>query len=109
MAIIRRSVRPSHYTVIDNLVLQDKRMSWKAQGLLTYLLSLPDSWQVNIKHLAKERPDGKESTLSGLKELKALGYLKKICVRDDRGRVLRWETQVFASPWNAEKPHSGFS
>ena len=98
MAIIRRSVRPSHYTVIDNLVLQDKRMSWKAQGLLTYLLSLPDSWQVNIKHLAKERPDGKESTLSGLKELKALGYLKKICVRDDRGRVLRWETQVFDLP-----------
>lgn len=98
MAIIRRSIRPSHYTVIDNLVLQDKRMSWKGQGLLTYLLSLPDSWQINIKHLARERPDGKDSTLSGLKELKTLGYLKKICVRDDRGRVLRWETQVFDLP-----------
>jgi hypothetical protein len=115
MTIIRRSLRPSHYTVIDNQVLQDKRLSWKAQGLLTYLLSLPDSWQINTKHLSKERSDGKDSTLSGLKELEALGYVKKICVRDDRGRILRWENQVFDLPQSGEgeepetgEPESGF-
>jgi hypothetical protein len=55
------------------------------------------------------RPDGKDSTASGLKELKRLGYIKKTAIRDENGRVTRWKTEVFASPQNADKPESSIS
>ena len=33
-----------NYTVMSNHHLQDKRLSLKAKGLLSYMLSLPDDW-----------------------------------------------------------------
>ena len=92
-----------------NQALQDDRLSWKALGLLTYLLSLRTPSEADMKCNDTGRPDGKDSTASGLKELKQLGYIKKTAICDQTGRIVRWETQVFASPWNTEKPHSGFS
>ena len=111
MAIIRRCKRQSNFTIIDNDVLRDSRMSWKAQGILTYCLSLPDNWEINIKHLSRLRPDGRDSTMSGLKELKQLGYIRKVRITDDSGRIVKWETQIFDVPQlldqNTGNPHSG--
>lgn len=36
--ILRRKVT-SNFTVLDNAIIQDKRLSWKALGLLVRLLS----------------------------------------------------------------------
>ena len=41
-----------NYTVMSNHHLQDKRLSLKAKGLLSYMLSLPDDWDYSLKGLA---------------------------------------------------------
>ena len=43
-----------NYTVMSNHHLQDKRLSLKAKGLLSYMLSLPDDWDYSLKGLTEK-------------------------------------------------------
>ncbi|MCG2585832.1 hypothetical protein [Massilia sp. TS11] len=72
--IVRRKLR-TNFTVLDNAVISDCRLSWKALGLLTYLLHLPPDFRLRLKHLAAQRPTGRDATRSGLQELQEVGYL----------------------------------
>jgi hypothetical protein len=57
--------------------LQDERNSFKATGILGFLLSLPDNWTTNAERLGKTRKgkEGRTAILSGLRELEDNGYL----------------------------------
>ena len=41
--MIVRSARPERYTVLDNDILRNHALSFKARGILGYLLSQPDN------------------------------------------------------------------
>lgn len=83
--MIRRSPRREFFVRIDNNTIRDERLSWKARGLLAYLLSLPDDWRVSIRDLANRGPDGKDSVQTGLAELERTGYLTRQRFRKDDG------------------------
>ncbi len=83
--------------------LEDKNLSFKAKGLLAYLLSKPDNWKVNINHLAKIGPDGKTSIESGLKELEENKYLYRIKKRNKEGKF-EWESIVSEIPRKSPQP-----
>lgn len=70
-------------TAVLNKMLKDKNLSFKAKGLLTYLLSCEDTWNFNIKSIAQMSTDKYESVRTGLKELEANGYLKRTVIRKD--------------------------
>lgn len=38
---IRRTKRTGNFTTVRNEYLQDVNLSWKAKGLITYIMSLP--------------------------------------------------------------------
>lgn len=84
--IIKRHLS-SNFTVIDNDVLQDERLSWKATGMLAYLLSLPEDWKVHIEDLARRKSDGHSATASGFRELRLAGYIVVEKVRGSKGRI----------------------
>ena len=63
------------FIVINYRFLKDKRLSLKAKGLMTYMLSLPENWKLYVEHLTKEHREGKTSIYSALKELRGAGYL----------------------------------
>lgn len=44
--VIRVKKRPSNFVMMDKTFLEDDRLSYKAKGLLAYLLSKPDDWKV---------------------------------------------------------------
>lgn len=75
MAIIR-VVKNKDYTVMSNAHLRDKRLSLKAVGLLSIVLSLPDNWHYTVNGLVGSVKDGKDSVESAIKELKKNGYLR---------------------------------
>jgi len=75
MAVIR-VIKNKDYTVMSNTHLKDKRLSLKAIGLLSVVLSLPDGWNYTINGLVGAVKDGKDSVESAIKELKKHGYLK---------------------------------
>lgn len=59
------------------------RLSFKARGLMAYMLSLPDDWKFYVKELVKHSDrDGRDAVLSGLKELEKVGYLQRTTHRN---------------------------
>lgn len=86
MAIIR-SKRDVNFTVLRNEGLRDVQLSFKARGLMAYMLSLPDNWKFYVKELVKHSEhDGRDSVQSGLKELEAHGYLQRVQKRASKGQ-----------------------
>jgi len=64
------------FTTISNEALRDSRLSWKARGLLAYMLTHSDEYQIRIDNLVEaSEPDGPASLATGIKELKTSGYL----------------------------------
>jgi len=99
MSVIR-VVKNKNYTVMSNYHLKDKRLSFKAKGLLSMCLSLPDDWNYSIAGLVKISKEGKESVTSTLKELEKEGYLKRKKIRDERGRIVDVEYTITEFPVN---------
>ncbi|MGB4498918.1 MAG: hypothetical protein WBI40_09470 [Methylococcaceae bacterium] len=91
MAIIRTK-RPTSFTVINNDLINDTRLDWRDLGLLTYLLSKPDNWEVSVAHLQKERKTGRYAIYESLKNLTAAGYVK------GRAKQGGFEYEVFDVP-----------
>ena len=104
MSIIRRSKRNTTFVQIDKTALQDKSISWKAKGLLAYLLSLPDDWQIYTSELTTHSTDGRDSTNSGLNELIKAGYVQRKQNKVD-GKFAGYIYTVYeTSILDAEKP-----
>lgn len=97
--VIRVQKRPNNFVMMDKSFLEDTRLSYKAKGILAYLLSKPDNWKVIVGNLVNYSTDGKASVYAGLKELKECGYYKKIPIRDDKGHFVRWESTVYECPY----------
>lgn len=81
--IVRVQKREHPFVIIDKRCLEDQRLSWKAKGILAYLLSRPDNWRVYISQLVSCSSDGETAVASAMKELKDFGYAKLETVRDD--------------------------
>jgi hypothetical protein len=89
--------RNNPYVMINKIGLEDTRLSWKARGILAYLLSKPDNWQIKLEHLEKQAPDGKTSLRSGIDELKKHGYLIRVAIRENK-KIKAWEFWVNETP-----------
>lgn len=97
--VIRVQKRTNNFVMMDKGFLEDVRLSYKAKGILAYLLSKPDNWKVVVGNLVNYSKDGKASVYAGLKELSEFGYYKKIPIRDDKGHFVRWESTVYECPY----------
>jgi hypothetical protein len=76
--------KKTHYKTLNTLFLLDDRLSWKAKGILGYLLSKPENWRGQRYNLVWASKDGERSVKSGLKELVDTGYAElKILPRKD--------------------------
>lgn len=97
--VIRVRKRPNNFVMIDKTFLEDERLSFKAKGILAYLLSKPDNWKVIVGNLVKYSKDGKSAVYAGLKELKECGYYVKTPIRSEDGRrISRWESTMYEMP-----------
>ena len=107
MSIVR-SARRKNFTTLDNAVFT-AGLSYRAMGLLAYLLSKPDHWEVSVSHLVNvvaesARPDGRDSIYAVLNELMTAGFMTREQVRTD-GKMAGYTYEVFdvpQSPFPAE-------
>ncbi len=76
MAVCRIE-KTKNYTVMSNCHLRDKRLSLKAVGLLSVMLSLPEDWDYTTRGLAIICKDGVEAIGAALRELEHCGYLQQ--------------------------------
>lgn len=95
--LIIRKAKKNNFSIISNSVMQDVKLSWKAKGLLCYLLHLPDDWRINTKHLEKQATDGRHSLKVGLIELQKAGYLTHENLRE-KGKFIGHVWTVYEEP-----------
>jgi len=94
------------FSIISNVHLNDDRLSWKAKGILTYLLSKPDDWQVYVRDLVKRSTDGRDAVYSGLKELSVCGYVVSETMRNEKGKITGTAYYIIENP--GFSPHTDF-
>lgn len=96
---IIRVRKTKNYASIDNAAIEDDLISWKARGILCYLLSRPDCWQVRMCELEKRsKRDGRESVRSGIQELMRAGYIRREKRRGTDGKIIEWTYEVREKP-----------
>lgn len=66
-----------HFTQIPNDWVRDSRLSLKAIGLLTQLMSHRPGWNMSVSSLARFNKTGVDTIKSAVKELELLGYLTR--------------------------------
>lgn len=98
MATFRVYKESGNFVTVHKNFIHDNKISWKAKGILLYLLSRPDDWQVYETELVKHTSDGLSSLKSGIKELEEVGYIQRARKRDEKGRLKEYEYSVFEHP-----------
>ncbi|MBR5365326.1 MAG: helix-turn-helix domain-containing protein [Clostridia bacterium] len=101
---IYRAEKNKDYTVMSNAHLKDTRLSLKAKGLLSYMLSLPDDWKFSTRGLVAHCREGADAVRVALKELEAAGYLRRTRIRSGNGSFTEEEWEIHEIP---EKNFSG--
>lgn len=96
--MVIRVDKNSNYTVMCNYHLRDKNITFKAKGVLSLVLSLPDSWNYTIEGLAAISKEGVSAIRSALQELEAAGYVVRKRVRDNKGLLREAEYTFFERP-----------
>ena len=105
---ITRKAGRKQWVIIDKTAAHDASLSWKAKGLLLYMLSMPDDWSFYVSELKSHATDGRDSTASGLKELEKAGYLVKTKRRDSKGKFQGYDYNLFETPLPENgKPENG--
>ncbi len=93
--VVKDSDHP--FAMINKRILENPNLSFKAKGILAYLLSKPNDWHTNVNDLVQRSTEGEHAIRSGIRELQAAGYLR---YRQERNHcaIERWVMEVYEEP-----------
>ena len=100
MAVFRID-KTRDYTVMSNYHLRDKRLSLKAKGLLSQMLSLPEDWDYTLSGLSIINRESKDAIRSAVNELEKSGYIERRQTTDERGKFSVNEYVIHERPVEA--------
>ena len=99
-----RIMKESNYTRVSNHYLRDNSLSFKAKGLLTLMLSLPEDWDYTIAGLAQFTADGRVSIANTIRELEERGYICRSQTRGENGAFAQNIYWIYEVPQIGEMP-----
>lgn len=88
-----------NYTVMSNYHLQDKNLSYKAKGLLSFMLSLPETWDYSMKGLEAISKESIKALRNILLELENSKYITRIRKQDEHGKFY-YDYSIYEIPFN---------
>lgn len=101
--IIKRRAPTAGFTIVRNQCIRDHTLSYRARGVLIYLLSQPVDWETSSARLALEGGEGRDAVRTALRELIAVGYVRLDKRQDSRGHWASIYT-VGDSAWANHRP-----
>ena len=97
------------YFVASNEAFQDSRLLWETRGLLGYLFTKPNDWEVRMADLIRQGPAKADKLRRMLANAMQFGYVNRIRLSLPGG-TFDWVTEVYESPSQNPSPTSkGFS
>ena len=100
--------RDNPYVMLNKEFLSNPKLSWKSKGLLSYLLSKPDDWKINLSDLINKSNNGRDSVRAGIKELIDNKYIIKTQARL-YGKFDKYIYDVYEKPTEVGKSDFGKS
>lgn len=85
MTIVRSPRIERDFTILPNRALRDPYLSYRARGVLAYVLSMPDNWRTNATTLARQGLEGRDALRTAINELIAAGYARRVKARNEDG------------------------
>lgn len=107
MAVFRVYKESGNFVTVHKSFIHDDNLSWKAKGILLYLLSRPDDWRIYETEMNKHSSDGRDSLRTGIKELERAGYIHRTRRRNEKGQLREYEYEVFEQPNQIGKTYVG--
>jgi len=99
------------YARIHRDTIQDSSLSFRARGLLAFLLSRPDDWVVYKDELHKNCKEGRDAVRKAFGELQEAGYIISIRHTDDKNQFDGYSHIVYGTKQgiqpNAENQRAG--
>ena len=89
----------NNYTVMSNYHLRDKNLSYKAKGLLSFMLSLPDDWDYSMNGLVAISKESIKSIRNILHELENNKYLIRTRMQGEHGRFY-YDYSIYETPYD---------
>jgi hypothetical protein len=97
MAVFRIE-KTQNYTVMSNHHLRNTALSLKAKGLLSQMLSLPDTWDYTLAGLSRINREKVEAIRTAVLELEKAGYITRRQSRDGKGKMSNIEYTIYEQP-----------
>lgn len=98
MATYRTVKQDGDFVLVHKQFIYDSKLSARAKGILLYLLSRPNDWQIYTSEIQKHMIDGIKSVNSAVKELMDAGYIKRTLKRSEKGTFKGYEYLVYEIP-----------
>jgi len=95
---IHRRKKSSDFVVLDTHCMQSKTLKWAAKGLHTYLMQLPEDWQINISDLENRSEDGRDATITAMNALIKAGYVVRDRIHNEKGHFEGYDYHVYERP-----------
>ncbi len=83
---------------VSKKMLADERLTFRAKGILSYLLGKPRDWKVRIKDVVNQGPEGIDAIRAGLMELRRTGYAMLRKEKNEDGTIKAWVWKVSSKP-----------
>ncbi len=97
--IIRRAAAGHDFSIIQRAIMRDERLKADHLGLLCYLLSLPEAWEIRQAQIMKRLDFGREKAQRLFRDLRSFGYMRAERVRDRAtGAWLGTRIMVYDAP-----------
>jgi hypothetical protein len=103
MAIFRVD-KTKNYTVMSNYHLRDMRLTLKAKGLLSQMLSLPEDWDFTLQGLSQINRESVDAIRTAVQELEKAGYITRSRERKENGQLGDAEYIIREQPDNGTLP-----
>lgn len=88
-----------NYTVMSNHHLRDKNLSYKAKGLLSFMLSLPEDWDYSMNGLEAISKESIKAIRNILQELEENKYLIRTRMQDNEGKFY-YDYSIYEIPFD---------
>ena len=101
---INKSRRKDDFLIISNRgFIRDTRLSLKAKGLLTLMLTNKEDWIIHLNEIINHSTDGEAALKTGIKELIECKYMRKIRERDKKGQFKSTLYYIYDEPFDDSK------
>lgn len=88
----------NHFAVIPNEVSEDRELSAEAVALYTYIMGKSPGWKPRMTDVRERYRWGRERQQRAMRELQAAGYVQRLLITDDEGKIVESTYLFFDTP-----------